>query len=112
MIDMKLLSRKEALQKCKKQWLWVAKTGRHKSDYPFEGKKPDSDCYACEYSDQNDWEFCNEDCIIPWPGGCCTAKESPFIACSYAANSSEKKEAALAVAALCDKGLAQIKIKK
>jgi len=110
---MKLLSREEALQKCKKHWLWVAKTGQNKSDYPFEDKKPDSSCYACEYSHQNDWNFCNKNCIIPWPEGCCVAEKSPFKAyCDAKANSNEKKEAALAIAALCDKGLAQIKIKK
>jgi hypothetical protein len=113
MIDMKPLSREEALLKCKKQWLWVAATGMRKEKYPFKGLRPRSSCYACEYNRQNDGDFCDGNCIIHWPGGGCTAEESPFKAyCNAGAISSERKEAALAVVALCDKGLAQIKIKK
>jgi hypothetical protein len=108
MIDMKLLSREEALQKCKNQWLWVAITGESKCQYPFEEGIPEACCYACEYNAQNSWDFCLNTCIVPWPGGDCEASESPYIDYQHAARGSEEeKEAALAIAALCDKGLSE-----
>jgi hypothetical protein len=109
MIDMKLLSREEALQKCKKQWLWVAETGKHKSNYPFEDGRPLYSCYACEYSVQDGDKFCYEKCIVPWPGGGCLESKSPYKDYMNAPPfSEESKEAALAIAALCDKGLSEI----
>jgi hypothetical protein len=107
---MKLLTRKEALARCRDHWLWTAKTGKIKSKYPFEDVIPSSSCYACEYDEQNDHNFCLEDCIIPWPGGSCAAKESPFYAyCREGANSRERKEAALYIAALCEKALNKLR---
>jgi hypothetical protein len=107
---MRILTRKEALQRCKKQWLWAAETGGLKQDYPFEDGRPLGTCYACEYDHQQSVCFCGEYCIIPWPGGGCQADESPFTDYEKAVHGSEEeKEAALAIAALCDKGLTALK---
>jgi hypothetical protein len=101
---MERLTKEEALQGCKRVWLWVAETGENKLDYPFE-ERPRNLCYACEYDDQNSGRFCNENCIISWPGGSCIAGESPYKAYCHAATYPDEKEAALAIAALCDKAL-------
>jgi len=104
---MKRLTKEEALQGCKKQWLWAAETGGLKQDYPFEDGRLLGTCYACEYDHQQSACFCGEYCIIPWPGGDCQlADESPFTDYEKAARGSEEeREAALAIAALCDKAL-------
>jgi hypothetical protein len=103
---MERLTKEEALQRCKKQWLWAAKTGQHKSYYPFEDGYPDCYCYACEYDEQNDHNFCDESCIVPWPGdGCCDEKSPYFAYLAADSDSKEAKEAALAIVALCDKAL-------
>jgi hypothetical protein len=104
---MERLTKEEALQRCKKQWLWVAKTGKRKSQYPYEDSRPKFDCYACEYDAQNDHKFCHGNCIVPWPGdGYCYSTGSPFNTYNNAnGGSEEEKKAALAIAALCDKAL-------
>jgi hypothetical protein len=100
---MNKLTREEALRRCRDHWLWVATTGKPKDQYPYEGDRPEFNCYACEYNTQNDNRFCEENCIIPWPGGACYSKESPFSDYNRAdMGSEEEKAAALAIVALCD----------
>jgi hypothetical protein len=115
---MELLTRKEALTRCRDHWLWVAKTGKSKSDYPFKGVMPAFDCYACEYDLQHHdrplsglsrQTFCGKACIVPWPGGGCNADESPFVVYARSEQGSDKrKQAALAIAALCEKALNEL----
>jgi hypothetical protein len=105
---MERLTKEEALQLCKKQWLWVAVTGKLKSQYLYEDNRPKFDCYACEYDAQNDHKFCRwGNCIVPWPGdGYCYSTASPYDTYRNADwDSEERKEAALAIAALCDEAL-------
>ena len=70
------MTRKEAIQKHRKMWSWIADNpGKDKRDY-LEKFDPESklisDCYLCEYAEERGRDC--EDCLVSWPsGGSCYA---------------------------------------
>lgn len=104
---MKRLTRKDALEECKKQWLWMANNpGRKKKDYFDEtGIKeiPRFGCYACEYDKQHEDKFCYEKCIIDWgEGRVCFCGRAAYDEWRRAKTLEESRNAALKIVKLCE----------
>lgn len=81
------LTKKKALRHCVAMWEWLTENPlKEKEDWPEweeNGGKFQalSHCFACEYNLQQDYNYCNRNCIIPCFAsiGHCTRRGSPYI---------------------------------
>lgn len=68
------MTRREAIEKHREMWRWLAKNpGRWKADYleKFDPEaNPHNCCYLCEYVAENYSEGCKY-CPVEWLGGVC-----------------------------------------
>jgi len=106
-----MLTKREAITKCKEQWLWVAEDPtRDKEDYP-PAKYMKCSCFCCQYNVENASNFCGKNCLLDWRnGGYCVLgeyddwRDAFYIDNDYPAT----KAAALSIVALCDKALIEL----
>lgn len=106
-----MLTKREAITKCKEQWLWVAADPkRDKEDYP-PARGIFLTCFCCQYNTENEGNFCGKNCLLSWNNGAsCTLGEYEYWCGAYycEGNYRKAKRAALSIVALCDKALEEL----
>lgn len=63
------LTREQAIEEHRKMWNWLAEHPDKDKDYYLELNNfgyINNECFLCEYSHQNDGEYCGNDCILNW----------------------------------------------
>jgi len=79
---MKRLTMKEAVQGHREEWDWIVKNKKTKWEWLMSvGKDKDLDngCFLCEYNLRHKQFYCQDRCLLVWPGGSCMEDESPYI---------------------------------
>lgn len=73
-----ILSRKQAIEKFREHWRWVAaEPSRDKRGYLGVAWIRHY-CFLCQYNAEHTGNFCSTDCLIKWPGGGCMSFQSPY----------------------------------
>ena len=99
------LSKEEAIKRFRKQWRWMAKTGRRsKVDYFIESRIPNKDipvgkCYLCEYQRFPFFISCDK-CLIEWGSESCMDDGSPYTMWRSAAGEEDRKRLASLISKL------------
>lgn len=107
---MKPITKREALQACIDGWLWQAKhlNSVYKSNNPkLQGYR--NYCPCCEYHTTHKGEYCNQTCLVPWPGVRCLADESPYYKWKNSETDKEREKYALQIVKLARKALRELK---
>ncbi len=119
-INMKQLTRHQALVECVSMWKWLANhPSSTKYDYFVATGKADvsCSCFACAYNAQQyrlnqHFKYCRSRCIITWPGGGCSESTSPYARWLRASTNYSKRKYARQIVQLAQKALAKLESKE
>ena len=102
------LTKRKALQECIRIWSVLAATGDGDKRSVKNADKYESACPCCHYSKVNDDLYCDEDCIIKWPGSWCLSAGSPFAKWEDAVTRATCKKYAQQIVKLAEEALAKL----
>ena len=74
------LTKKTARTIALKLWRYCEETGKDKESWPEWEKYGEmvNDCPLCEYNGKHGGNYCEDTCLVSWPGEYCFSDDSPF----------------------------------
>lgn len=94
-----------ALKECIRIWTALAESGSRQKGSVAGAVKYAHRCPCCEYNEQNDHQYCEDNCIIKWPTPHCEDRDSPYWGWLDAWDATERKRYAREIIKLAKKAL-------